>query len=198
MVPETPRQLNELIALAYELQQFFEARKWRFCFIGGLAVQSWSEPRYTKDVDITLLTGFGEEAPFIDTLLRHYAPRRPDARGFALMHRVLLLQNADGIGIDIAMGALDFELSATQRAQPVEVYPGIRLRLCSAEDLIVMKAFAGRPQDWNDVRMTLVRQGVAKLDWAYINQHLKELAEVKEDPGILTQLDALRSRYEGQ
>lgn len=82
MVPETPRQLNELIALAYELQQFFEARKWRFCFIGGLAVQSWSEPRYTKDVDITLLTGFGEETPFIDTLLQHYAPRRPDARGF--------------------------------------------------------------------------------------------------------------------
>lgn len=195
MVPETPRQINELIALAVELQEFLEARMWRFCFIGGLAVQSWSEPRYTKDVDLTLLTGFGDEAPFIDALLKRYAPRRPDARQFALMNRVLLLQNKDGIGIDIAMGALDFEASATQRAIPVEVYPNIFLRLCSAEDLIVMKAFASRPQDWNDVRMTIVRQGESKLDWTYIDRHLKELAELKEAPEILSQLKALRTRY---
>lgn len=96
------------------------------------------------------------------------------------------------------MGALPFEELAVQRATYVKYAEEIYLRICTPEDLIVMKAFAGRPQDWNDVRMTLVRQGVAKLDWAYINQHLKDLAEVKEDPGILTQLEALRSRYEGQ
>ena len=41
-------------------------RGWRFCFIGGLAVQKWSEPRVTDDVDLTLFTGLGTEAPFID------------------------------------------------------------------------------------------------------------------------------------
>jgi hypothetical protein len=197
MVPETPSQipLNELLVLAQELQEFFVARGWPFCFIGGLAVQTWSEPRYTKDVDITLLTGFGTEEPFIDALLARYRARRPDAREFALINRVLLLQSDTGIGIDIAMGALDFEEAATCRATPVEVYPGLFLHLCSAEDLIVMKAFAGRPQDWMDVRMTIVRQGKSNLDWAYIDTHLRPLAEAKEAPEILDQLAALKSRY---
>ncbi len=198
MVPETPRQLNELVALARELQDFFESKKWQFCFIGGVAVQSWSEPRYTKDVDLTLLTGFGNEEPFIDALLERYQPRRSDARMFALVNRVLLLQNADGIGIDIAMGALPYEESAIRRAKPVEAYPGVFINICSAEDLIVMKAFAGRPQDWNDVRMTLVRQGVAALDWNYISKYLNELAALKEDPGIMEQLEGLRKKYDKQ
>ena len=106
MVPETASNipLNELLALASELQEFFESQRWAFCFIGGLVVQSWGEPRYTKYVDITLLTGFGSEEPFIDALLARYRSRRPDARDFALINRVLLLQSDTGIGIDIAMG----------------------------------------------------------------------------------------------
>ena len=197
MVPETASNipLNELLALASELQEFFESQRWAFCFIGGLVVQSWGEPRYTKYVDITLLTGFGIEEPFIDALLARYRSRRPDARDFALINRVLLLQSDTGIGIDIAMGALDFEESATCRAKPVEVYPGLSLRLCTAEDLIVMKAFAGRPQDWMDVRMTIVRQGKTNLDWDYIFTQLRPLAEAKEAPEILDQLSELKSRY---
>jgi hypothetical protein len=33
--------MTPLFAAALDLQQFFEARQWRFCFIGGLAVQRW-------------------------------------------------------------------------------------------------------------------------------------------------------------
>lgn len=35
---------------------------------------------------------------------------------------------------------------------------GLRLTTCSAEDLIVHKAFAGRDKDWLDVRGILVRR----------------------------------------
>ena len=198
MVPETPRiPLNELISLAADLQRIFEEQQWSFCFIGGLAVQSWSEPRYTKDVDLTLLTGFGSEETFIDLLLTHFAPRRPDARAFALVNRVLLLRSKAGIGVDIAMGALPFEEAAVRRARAVEVYPGITLRLCTPEDLIVMKVFAGREQDWRDVRFTIVRQGVDQLDWRYIRKHLTPLAALKEAPEIMDQLEALRKKYAG-
>ena len=81
----------------------------RFCFIGGLAVQRWGEPRVTRDVDLTLLTGFGGEDAFLDALLASYAARVDDARRFARQYRVLLLKTADGIGIDISLGALPFE-----------------------------------------------------------------------------------------
>lgn len=72
--------MNELTRLALELQTFCEARKWSFCIIGGLAVQHWGEPRFTKDVDITLLTGFGKEEAFVDDLLAVYESRIKDAR----------------------------------------------------------------------------------------------------------------------
>jgi len=195
MVPEDRIQINELIAAAAKLQALLESRGWKFCFIGGLAVQAWSEPRYTKDVDLTLLTGFGGEEAFIDFLLRHYEGRRPDAKEFALVNRVLLLRDERGLGIDIAMGALPFEESAVRRARMVEAFPGIELRFCSPEDLIVMKAFASRDQDWMDVRMTIVRCGAEKLDWGYIREHLEPLAEAKEAPDILERLEGLRRRY---
>ncbi len=52
-------------------------------FIGGIAVQRWSQARVTRDVNLTLLTGFGK-APFIQALLAHYQPRHPDSAQFAL------------------------------------------------------------------------------------------------------------------
>ena len=57
--------MNELIRVAADVQGFCESRCWRFCLIGGLALQRWGEPRETVDVDLTLLTGFGGEDPFI-------------------------------------------------------------------------------------------------------------------------------------
>jgi hypothetical protein len=72
MVPEDRSPINELAATAAELQRFIEQNGWEFCFIGGLAVQAWSEPRFTRDVDLTLLTGFGTEERYIDALLSRY------------------------------------------------------------------------------------------------------------------------------
>lgn len=82
---------NEVLGTAMRLQEFCRGRGWRFCFIGGLAVQKWSEPRVTDDVDLTLLTGFGNEGPFIDALLGldWLEARHPNAREFAHTRRVL-------------------------------------------------------------------------------------------------------------
>jgi len=45
-------------------------------FIGALAVIRWGEPRLTQDVDLTILTGFGGEARYIDALLQRFTGRR--------------------------------------------------------------------------------------------------------------------------
>lgn len=182
----------ELVEAAEEVQSFCLARGWRFCFIGGLTALHWAEVRATRDVDLTLLTGFGNEEPFVRELLGHFAPRMAGALEFALQRRVLLLQTARGFGVDIALGGLPFEESVVARARDIEMLPGHPLRICTPEDLIVLKSFAGRAIDWQDVRMTIVRQGDEKLDWAYVLQHLTPLAEVKEQPEILQQLEQLR------
>ena len=97
--------MNPLFAAALELQSFIEARQWRFCFIGGLAVQRWGEPRLTLDVDCTLLTGFGQEARYVDELLAAYAGRVDSPREFALAHRVLLLYGSSRVSDSFALPA---------------------------------------------------------------------------------------------
>jgi len=64
----------------------------------------------------------------VDPILERYRPRIPDARRFALEHRVVLIE------ID--------------RSTPFDIVEGAQFTTCSAEDLLVLKAFADRAQDW--------------------------------------------------
>jgi hypothetical protein len=181
-----------LFRLGAEVQSFCQRHGWRFCFVGGLALQRWGEPRVTADVDLTLLTGFENEDIYLDALLRHFAPRISDARQFALVNRVLLLQSADEIGIDVSLGGLPYEKLVVERATPFTFLPDISLRTCSAEDLVVLKAFAERPRDWEDVRGVVIRQ--PSLDWDYIESQIRPLAEAKESPEIVHRLRELREQ----
>jgi hypothetical protein len=185
----------ELIRVAADIQTLLESERWRFCFIGGLAVERWGEPRETVDVDLTLLTGFGGEDPYIRKLLSHFEGRVTDAAGFARENRVLLLRSSSGVGIDIALGALPFEESVVARASRFSFPSDTPLLTCSAEDLVVLKAFASRGKDWVDIDGVIIRQ-TGKLDWAYINDQLRPLVELKGAPEILTELETRRREYE--
>lgn len=187
--------MNGVISAAAEVQAFCERQSWRFCFIGGLAVQRWGEPRETVDVDVTLLTGFGGEERFIQTLLEEFEARIAEAEKFAMDRRVLLLRSKQGVGLDIALGALPFETLMIERSSMFEFPPHIELRTCSAEDLIVLKAFAGRGQDWVDVERIIARQ-TGKLDWDYIIEQLRPLVELKNAPRILDDLAQRRAEFE--
>lgn len=169
-----------------------EERGWRFCFIGGLAVVHWGEPRLTRDINLTLLTGFGGEEAYVDELLAHFPARMDDARAFALENRALLLSVAGGFPVDVALGGLPFEEEATRRARDIECVPGSFLRLASPEDLIGMKVFAGRPQDWTDVEGIAARQG-GKLDVGYMFRQLVPLLRAKEDTVAADRLRSILS-----
>jgi hypothetical protein len=182
----------DLVTEAHQFQLLCQRMGWQFCFIGGLPVQHWGEPRLTRDVDVTILTGFGAEQNFVSGILKSYKPRRPDAEGFALRYRVLLVQGSSGIGLDISLGALPFEERMISRATEVEFIPGIELRICSPEDLIVLKSFASRAQDWMDVASVIARQGSDNLDWEYIISNLTPLVALKEEGEIMDRLASLR------
>jgi hypothetical protein len=135
--------MNPLFAAASAVQELCRERDWGFCFIGGLAVLRWGEPRLTRDIDLTILAGFGAEDTVVDGLFDRFEARIDDAHQFALRNRVALLKAANGVPIDVALGALDFEQRAVERASLWDVKE-TELLTCSAEGLIVYKAFAGR------------------------------------------------------
>jgi hypothetical protein len=142
-----------------------------------------------------LLTGFGKEEGFIDGLLKRLNPRRPDAREFALSRRVLLAQTPEAVEVDIALGALPFEERTVARASAWHVREGVTLTTCSAEDLVVHKAFAGRDLDWGDVERVLIRQH-GKLDLAQVRSELKPLLELKGEPEALDKLERMIATVE--
>lgn len=53
---------ERLVEGAAEIQAFCREAALAFCFIGGLAVLRWGEPRLTRDVDVTVLAEYGSEA----------------------------------------------------------------------------------------------------------------------------------------
>jgi hypothetical protein len=185
-------ELTPVLAAASELVSFCREREWSNCLIGGLAVQRWGEPRFTRDADLTLLTGFGSESAFIEELVRNFAPRRPDAAEFALRARVVLIKAGNGVDLDVALGALPFEERSVQRSSDYVFRERCVLPTCSAEDLIVHKVFAGRDRDWADVRGVLSRQGT-KLDLSLIQNELRPLLEAKEDSESMAKFKRLAS-----
>lgn len=81
-----------------------------------------------------------------------------------------------------------------ERSSPFGIAPGVVITTCSAEDLIVLKAFADRPQDWLDVEGIIVRQGV-RLNRPAIREELSALLELKEDLEPLTRLTRLFEKH---
>lgn len=185
--------MNPILETALEVQRFCRARRWRFCFIGAIAAQRWGEPRLTQDVDLTVLSGFGSEPEFVDALLASFQGRIPDARDFALRHRVVLLQSASAVPIDVALGGIPFEERVVERSSPWEIGDDEPLATCSAEDLAVLKAFAGRGKDWLDIEGVVTRQGAA-LDVALILREVEPLLELKDDTRSLARLRAILDR----
>ncbi len=181
-------KLVPVLRAAVEIQSYCRRQGWRFCVIGGLAVQRWGQPRLTTDVDLTLLTGFGNEEQFVSKLLARFHPRRPDAAQFALRSRVLLLENKSATGIDIALGALPFEQRCIKRASPYRFDRGCTLITCCAEDLVVHKCFAGRALDWFDVEGILIRQR-GKLNLKLIRKELAPLLELKGTSETMAKLN---------
>ena len=92
---------------------------------------------------------------------------------------------------DISLGALPFEENVVRRSSIYSFGPGLGIRICSAEDLVVLKLFASRALDIRDAEGVVIRHG-DQLYWPYIEEQLRPPAEAKEDPQILRTLERLR------
>ena len=179
--------MNGLFRAGLEMQDFLQNKQWRFCFIGGLAVLRWGEPRMTQDIDVSLLTGFGSEKDYIEDILSTFDSRISDPNNFAIRNRVLLIKASNGVAIDISLSGLPFESQMIKRSTPFDFDEGYSLITCSAEDLITLKAFANREIDWSVVKGIIIKMG-KNLNFEYVFEQLVPLCEVKDDPNIISKL----------
>jgi hypothetical protein len=99
--------------------------------------------------------------------------------------------------VDIALAGLPYEARVVGRSSPWDLGSSLSLQTCSAEDLLVMKAFAGRDRDWADVTSILERQG-RRLDLDLVRRELAPLLAAKESPESMQELERRILRCVGQ
>jgi hypothetical protein len=175
--------MNQREQAAWELHMVLQEFGVAYSVIGGMAVQYWGEPRFTQDIDVTVAAPLDEPGAFLERMVERFQPRMADAVSFARKHRVLLVRASNGCPVDISLGLPGYEDEVMRRAVAFELAPGKHVRICSAEDLIIHKAIAGRPQDVRDIEGIVYRQHQA-LDVGYIRRWLREFAEILENPEI--------------
>lgn len=180
--------MNGQFEAAWQLHGFLSARGIPYAIIGGVAVQRWGQPRLTRDVDMTVLLPPGREEPALREIANAFPPRIENGVAFALEHRVLPVEVPGGSEADISLGLPGYEEEVIARAVAYDLGEGRQVRLCSAEDLIIHKALAGRPQDVLDIEGVVARQGKA-LDLPYVRRWLDELARVADDPEVAARFE---------
>ena len=182
--------MNALYEAALEVQNFCESQSWPFTFIGGITLVRWGDARQTKDIGMVVLAGFGHKQKFSVAFTSAFKPRPEHSPKIADEGRVLLLQAGNGVPMDISLGCLPYEERIMDRSSKFEFLPEVALRTVCAEDLVVLKAFAGRPQDWIDHGNVLIRQSKS-IDMDLVQRELAPLCELKETPETLDQLGQL-------
>jgi len=179
---ENPRSVPDLVSALKEVLIFLHTRKLDYCLIGGLAMQVRGEPRFTKDIDICLLSSLDTTRAQIEELLSVFQPLYPDAFALALTFQILPL-TIHGVTVDVSLGLTGFENQAISRATMEEIVPAVKAKVCSSEDLIVFKILAGRARDQSDVE-SILSSSKNEIDDDYVVATLKGF-EVELDNSML-------------
>lgn len=166
-------------------------RQLPFVVVGGQAVLLHGEPRLTQDIDITLAASperLDDALTVCDAL--GLMPLPEDLREFVSETFVLpAADHATGIRVDMIFSNTEFEQSAVSRAELVQI-AGVQVPFASAEDLLLLKLFAGRPRDVEDADGIVRRKGSA-LDWRYIRRWAAEFERVPGRERLTEAVDRL-------
>ncbi|MBS4029426.1 MAG: nucleotidyl transferase AbiEii/AbiGii toxin family protein [Ignavibacteriales bacterium] len=142
-----------------------------YIIIGGRAVLLYGEPRFTKDIDITLGVD-SSQFPIIKTLAEKLLLRSKVDEAFVKETNVFpTIDTESGIGVDFIFSFTPYERAAIERANIVLV-EDIPVRYAAVEDVIIHKIFAGRPRDIQDVEGIILRTPI--FDKKFIEETLSD------------------------
>ena len=166
-----------------DIVRVLESLRIAYAVIGGIANAVWGEPRATIDVDVTVAVDEDELSTTVPAIARSFQVPVSDPVAFVQQTRVLPLDSADGVRIDVIFALLPFEVDAIRRAKDVTIADRT-VHVVTAEDLILMKIISDRPRDVADAG-AIVRRRIGELDLAYLEPRIRELATALESDAIL-------------
>lgn len=134
-----------------DLLKLFNAYKVRYLVVGGHAVMKYTEPRYTKDLEIWVEPS-AKNAPAVFRALQDFGAPLANltARDFA-REGTFYQMGRPPARVDILMSIAGLRFAAAWRRRVPSDFDGVPVSVISREDLIANKRAAGRPQDLIDV-----------------------------------------------
>ena len=164
--------------------------------IGGMAVAAWGEPRLTRDVDLKVLLSRQEADRLLEVLSADYKSLVLNPQETLRKQAMLFIQDSLGTRLDLLLADTPYDVTAIQRGRDVEVQPGIVIRLCSPEDLIIYKLISTRLRDHEDARSVIRRQSDL-LDHDYVVNWLRQFEQALDDSTLVAEYQGLRREYRG-
>jgi hypothetical protein len=134
----------------------------RFVVIGGIAGRAWGSTTVTNDLDICYQRTAENYEALASALLTLGATLRGAPAGLPFQLDARTIRMGDSFTFDTSVGSLDClgtpsgtggYADLVKNASEVELDEGLRVSVCSLDDLIRMKRAAGRPKDRIEVEI---------------------------------------------
>jgi hypothetical protein len=174
-----------------DVTELLGAQELPYAVIGGLAVSLRGQPRVTADVDLVLGISIDAALGLIpllgDTVFEPLFSGIEEVveRSFILPLR----HRPTRVKVDLAIGLSGFEQQVVARASPINI-GGRDIRVATPEDLVILKLFAGRPRDQQDIEGIVAAQHNV-LDWEYCLRTAQSLGDAV-DQDLTSQIERLR------
>lgn len=184
--------MNDLIDSVIAFQDFLKKESIPVMAIGGIAVAVWGEPRLTRDIDMKVLISRDKRGKLL-TILRTFTPLQEDSDESFRRLGLAFFRDSNGVRIDVMLADTIFDETAIGRALDIDFTLEKKIRVCTAEDLIVYKMLSTRTKDRADVESVVQKQGDA-LDDTYIENWLKQFEEALADSTLIRDFRKIRTR----
>lgn len=179
---------KDLLVSLEAVVKWLDRHNYRYALIGGVANQQWGIPRLTQDIDIKILAP-DMDYPTVRAALRAAFPER--GRPNAPPNPLIVDTKVGEVVVDFLLAIPGYEELIVTRAVQRDLAQ-VPVWICSAEDLVIQKAVAGRGKDWQDIEGILIEQQ-GRLDLDYVEGWLAQFADALEQPDIVTQYQAIQA-----
>lgn len=154
--------MSALIDTVFEMDDFLGDLGVRYAVGGGLALQRYSNPRVTVDIDLNLALPFASATELVDALEPlGYRPMTPSESWVPIAGVRFHRERSPVVDIFFACDKYHDTIMLNAVRMPFETSGRKRtLLVLSADDLVVVKMSFNRSKDWTDIE-SMIDSGTA-------------------------------------
>jgi hypothetical protein len=165
-----------------DLLKLFNAHRVRYLVVGGYAVMKYTEPRYTKDLDVWVEATPKNAKAVFKALRKFEAPLANLHESDFATEGFCYQMGRPPARVDILMSIQGVRFADAWSSRVASDFDGVTGHVISRKDLIANKRALGRPQDLVDVNSLVESEQRAAQRRAELELNKKRAKSRRRDP----------------